>query len=66
MEESEIFETEAVVVCWRFVLTAVPENLVPDRQGVLFMFPAFFSGEVGDWGAEPCLLSRVSSLIEKV
>jgi hypothetical protein len=53
VEEAEVFEAETIVVGGRLVLVAVLKDLVPDREWILLILPAFFSGELGDGGVEP-------------
>lgn len=54
----EAVKLEAKEIVWRggFVFVCVREKLVPDVEGVLFVFPTLLFAEIGDEGSEVGLL----------
>jgi hypothetical protein len=53
VKQTEIFETETIVLGWRLILIGVLKEAVPNSERVLLEFPALLFGEIGDWSVEP-------------
>ena len=65
VEKAVELEAKEIVGSGGFVFVRVREELVPDVEGVLFVFPALLFAQIGDGSAEVRLFRRPGCLVDK-